>query len=234
MNRKTTLIGSDSDPAIQNRKAAPQTKIQNREGWSRREFLSAAALAGTGALLGSPANWHRRRAAVGDDEDQAGLSLAQPLSRSAVRGRRAPYAARASADVQYVKTAGVEKASGSPAKSISSRILLRRTGQPSRKRRSNCILSGLHPGCVELVGKTESARSATKGKDRRRLQTWEAVAMFFLPYHGVRRPRSAQGFQYVVHPPAEAMRLLAEGKIDGFLAAFRRTRRSCGRKRSVT
>ena len=54
MNRKTTLIGSDSDPAIQNRKAAPQTKIQNRQGWSRREFLSAAALAGTGALLGLP------------------------------------------------------------------------------------------------------------------------------------------------------------------------------------
>src|SRR5262245_46977380 len=35
-------------PKIQNRKS----KIQNCTGWSRREFLSTAALAGTGALLG--------------------------------------------------------------------------------------------------------------------------------------------------------------------------------------
>ena len=40
-------------------------------GWSRREFLSTAALAGTGALLGVRSDESRRRAAAGDDEDQA-------------------------------------------------------------------------------------------------------------------------------------------------------------------
>ena len=40
----------DSDPAIENRKAAPQTKIQNREGWSRREFLARRRLPEAGTL----------------------------------------------------------------------------------------------------------------------------------------------------------------------------------------
>ena len=45
-------IKVDSNPIIQNRKS----KIENSKGWSRREFLGAAALAGVGSFLGLPSN----------------------------------------------------------------------------------------------------------------------------------------------------------------------------------
>ncbi|HEX2932659.1 MAG TPA: twin-arginine translocation signal domain-containing protein, partial [Candidatus Binatia bacterium] len=48
MSKKTTPSSLRFNPVIEN----PKSKIQNCTGWSRREFLSAAALAGTGAVLG--------------------------------------------------------------------------------------------------------------------------------------------------------------------------------------
>ncbi|HXV84246.1 MAG TPA: twin-arginine translocation signal domain-containing protein, partial [Candidatus Binatia bacterium] len=48
MDKKTRRNSFHRDPTIENL----EPEIQNRDGWSRREFLSAAALAGTGALLG--------------------------------------------------------------------------------------------------------------------------------------------------------------------------------------
>ena len=54
MGKKPTRISFRSDPTIDNPKAAPQTRSQNRQGWSRREFLTTVAAAGTGALLGFP------------------------------------------------------------------------------------------------------------------------------------------------------------------------------------
>ena len=46
--KETTRISLGVDPKIEN----PKPKIQNRDGLSRRDFLSTVALAGTGALLG--------------------------------------------------------------------------------------------------------------------------------------------------------------------------------------
>ena len=52
MSKEITPVGLDFDPAIKSRKAAPQTKIENRAGWSRREFVANTAIAGAGTLLG--------------------------------------------------------------------------------------------------------------------------------------------------------------------------------------
>src|SRR5438552_1738520 len=55
MSNKIKRIGFGLDPAIQTRKPVLSqiegSKIENRDGWSRRRFLETVAVAGTGALL---------------------------------------------------------------------------------------------------------------------------------------------------------------------------------------
>jgi len=47
MNKKTTRISSGFDPAIENLKS----KIENRESWSRREFLKGVSVAGAAEAM---------------------------------------------------------------------------------------------------------------------------------------------------------------------------------------
>ena len=58
MGKKTTRISFRSGPTIENPKPvlsqAEGSKIENPEGWTRRQFLSTMALVGTEALLGFP------------------------------------------------------------------------------------------------------------------------------------------------------------------------------------
>ena len=80
------------------------------------------------------------------------------------------------------------------------------------------VLAGVHTGCFELFG-TDRVRSVKDLKGK-------AVA---LPSLGASRQAFVASIlknvgldpqkdvQWVVHPPAEAMRLLAEGKVDGWL-----------------
>jgi NitT/TauT family transport system substrate-binding protein len=82
------------------------------------------------------------------------------------------------------------------------------------------ILSGLHPGCIELVC-AERLRSFRdlKGKTVAvtELGGGRHVLLAVIAAHVGLDPR--KDINIVAHPAGEAMRLLAEKKIDGFLAA---------------
>ena len=103
MSKKPARSSLGFDPTIEN----PKSKIQNRDGWSRREFLTTAALAGTGALLGlrsktlageARPETTRLRLVHGPSMCQAPQYLAEELLR-----------AEGFVDVQYAKK---EKAQG--------------------------------------------------------------------------------------------------------------------------
>jgi NitT/TauT family transport system substrate-binding protein len=81
-------------------------------------------------------------------------------------------------------------------------------------------LSGLHPGCIELVG-TDQIRSIRDLKGKTIAVTdlgggRHAFLAVMAAYVGL-DPR--KDINIVAHRAGEAMRLLAEKKIDGFLAA---------------
>ncbi|HEX2929390.1 MAG TPA: ABC transporter substrate-binding protein, partial [Candidatus Binatia bacterium] len=119
------------------------------EQWSRREFLSTAALAGTGTFLGlqsdvlaaePPPETNKIKLAYHSRSlCHAPLYVAEDLLRG--EGFK---------DVQYVKTNAVEKALASGEVDIVTHFcgplaIQVDNGDPI------LILSGLHPGCVELV-----------------------------------------------------------------------------------
>ena len=191
---------------------------QNNDHWSRREFLSAAALAGAGALLGFPS-----------EPDTAEPPPETTKIRLAYHSRslcHAPlYVAEDSlrgegfTDVQYVKTNAVENALASGEVDIVTHFC-----GPLAAQVDNgdpiVILSGLHPGCIELVcvdrirslrdlkGKTIAVTDLGGGRH---------VFLAVMAAHVGLDPR--KDINIVAHPAGEAMRLLAEKKIDGFLAA---------------
>ena len=81
------------------------------------------------------------------------------------------------------------------------------------------ILAGVHAGCFELFG-TERVRAVRdlKGKTVAVLALGAPEHLFLssmLAYVGL-DPR--KDVNWVAHPPPESMQLLAEGKVDGFLA----------------
>ena len=191
---------------------------QHNDHWSRREFLTTAALAGTGVLLGLQSN---------------SLGAEPPLEttklRLAYHSRslcHAPlYVAEDSlrgegfTDVQYVKTSAVENALASGEVDFATHFC-----GPLAVQVNNAdpivILSGLHPGCVELVcadrirsfrdlkGKTIAVTDLGGGRH---------VFLAVMAAHVGLDP--SKDINIVAHPAGEAMRLLAGKKIDGFLAA---------------
>jgi NitT/TauT family transport system substrate-binding protein len=191
---------------------------QRTSSWSRREFLSAATLAGTGALLGL-----RSEAIAAEAPPETTKIRLAYHSRSLCH---APlYVAEDSlrgegfTDVQYVKTAAVEKALATGEVDVVTHFcgplaVQVDNGDPI------VILSGLHPGCVELVcadrirslrdlkGKTIAVTDLGGGRH---------VFLAVMAAHVGLDPR--KDINIVAHPAVEAMRLLAEKKIDGFLAA---------------
>jgi NitT/TauT family transport system substrate-binding protein len=122
-------------------------------------------------------------------------------------------------DVQYVKTSAVEKSLASGEVDVATHFcgplaIQVDNGDPI------VLLSGLHPGCVELVG-TEQIRSIRDLKGKTVAVTdlgggRHAFLAVMAAHVGI-DPR--KDINIVAHPAGEAMRLLAEKKIDGFLAA---------------
>ncbi len=187
-------------------------------GWSRRKFLTNLGLAGGAVLLGS----------------RSGLVAAEPPPettklRLAYHSRslcHAPlYVAEDSlrgegfTDVQYVKTSAVEKSLASGEVDVVTHfcgplIMQVDNGDPI------VLLSGLHPGCIELVG-TEQIRSIRDLKGKTIAVTdlggGRHAFLAVMAAHVGLDPR--KDINIVAHRAAEAMRLLAERKIDGFLAA---------------
>jgi NitT/TauT family transport system substrate-binding protein len=123
-------------------------------------------------------------------------------------------------DIQYVQkegTVGIEKALASGEADINMHfttptIIRLDAGDPV------VILAGGHVGCFELFG-TERVRAIRdlKGKTVSVLELGSSQHVFLasmVAYVGL-DPR--KDIDWVTHPSAEAMQLLAEGKIDAFL-----------------
>lgn len=80
------------------------------------------------------------------------------------------------------------------------------------------ILAGVHPGCFELFG-SERIRTITdlKGKTVVSPGVNSAQYLFLASISASVGLDAQRDINWVTHPPAEAMRLFAEGKIDALL-----------------
>ncbi len=192
---------------------------RHNDHWSRREFLSTAALAGTGTILGlrsdmfaaePPPETKKLTLARGDSICQAPQFVAEALLES-----------EGFTDVQYLKGGGggVAKAVASGEVQITQLFvgpLLMRidAGDPV------VLLGGGHIGCLELFG-TDRVRTVRdlKGKTvvSYGLGSPGHVFLAIVMAHVGLDPR--KDITLVTRPPAEAVRLFEEGKVDAFIAS---------------
>ena len=190
---------------------------RHNDRWSRREFLSTAALGGTGALLGLQSN---SPAAEPPPETTRirlvsipGVCVApQYVSEELLR-------VEGFTDVQYVtlKLDELYKAFASGAVDISMAyappfIIQIDAGEPI------VLLGGVHAGCFELFG-TDRVRAIRdlKGKTVAIPALGSAHHVFLASmaaYVGI-DPR--KDINWVIHPVPDSMRLLAETKIDALM-----------------
>jgi NitT/TauT family transport system substrate-binding protein len=191
---------------------------QRSDGWSRREFLSAAVLAGAGSLL------KLRSDAIAAEPPLETKRIRIPQMGSTCRSPEwlAEELLRVEGftDVQYAPvqgTQGVERALASGEADIAGHfaapvILRLEAGDPI------IMLGGEHVGCFELLG-SERIRTIRDLKGR-------SVAIPALdpsPYAFLASMVSYVGLNpikdinWVKHRPGEAMQLLADGRIDAYL-----------------
>jgi NitT/TauT family transport system substrate-binding protein len=191
---------------------------QHARQFSRRRFLGGATLAGTAGLLG----WRPQS-----------VQAEPPPETTKIRLVRIPSICRAPqyiaeeflqgegfTDVQYVKKEG----GGASAQALASgeadismnfsgpTIIRIDAGDPV------VLLAGVHIGCFEVFG-TERVRSIRdlKGKTVSVVELGGSEHVFLtsmMAYVGL-DPR--KDINWVTYPQAEAMRLLAERKIDAYL-----------------
>ena len=187
--------------------------------WSRREFLSAAALAGTGAILGSrsdilaaepPPETTKIRLARSITACWAPLYLADELLRS-----------EGFTDVQYVRSGqtnpGASKmlASGQVDFAMGfagPRVMNLDAGEPS------VVLAGIHVGCFEVFG-ADRVRSIGDLKGKRvavdRIDSPSYLLISIIMVNVGLDPR--KDINWVTGTEAESVRLLADNKIDALL-----------------
>ncbi len=192
---------------------------RDAEWWSRRDFLCGLTLASTAGLLGL-----RPGQAAAEPPPETtkirlvripGICIApQYVADDLLRGE-------GFTNVDYVKTqAGVEAsraaASGEADFTMAFAgpfILGVDTGHPI------VLLAGVHVGCFELFG-TDRVRTIRdlKGKTVavQALQSSQHVFLSSMAAYVGLDPR--KDINWATYPSAESIRLLTEGKIDGFLA----------------
>src|SRR5688500_18728563 len=213
MAEQIAQIRFDSNPAFQNRKP----RIANRTGWSRREFLKATALTGSSALLGLTSNTHAADPApettkIALAQSPALCTAPQIVAEELLRGE-------GFTDIQYLRTGSAELyktvASGQAqlGKGVTLGFILDvDAGAPT------VLLTGVHVGCYELFG-VGTVRSVNNLKNKTvsvpGLHSGaHALLASMAAYVGL---NPAKDIKWVVHPFAESMRLLADGKIDAFM-----------------
>jgi NitT/TauT family transport system substrate-binding protein len=189
------------------------------EGWTRREFLGTAALAGAGTLLGlqieavaaePPPETTKVRLIRSPDICLAPLYMAEELLRS-----------EGFTDVQYAQGTGGQddiKLAATGATDFIGGFAGRHiygldAGDPI------VILSGLHIGCFELFG-NQQVRSIRdlKGKDVAvtRLTSGRHIFLSVMAGHVGLDPR--KDINWVTEPVDKSIQLFAGGKIDAFMA----------------
>jgi NitT/TauT family transport system substrate-binding protein len=193
---------------------------RSADRWSRREFLTTVAAAGTGVVLGlrseaiaaePPPETTKLRLIRGPSICQAPQTASEELLRS-----------EGFTDVQEVKkegniTARIQALASGEGDIVSTYVapLITRidAGDPI------VILTGAHAGCFELFG-TDRIRAIRdlKGKTITVTEMGGAAHLHLasiLSYVGL---NPVKDVNFVTHPAAEGIRLLAEGKIDAYMA----------------
>ena len=193
-------------------------RAQQAEGWTRRRFLGGLTVAGAAGLL---------------DLHAGPVAAAPPPETTRLRLMRRPTICTAPeylaeeflwgegfTEVQYVQTtggAGTSKALASGEADISMAfsgpLLLRMdAGDPI------VCMAGVHIGCFELFG-TERVRSIRdlKGKTVAVQELGSGHHVFIASMAAYVGLDPRQDIHWVIHPPAEAKRLLADGTIDAYL-----------------
>ena len=186
--------------------------------WSRREFLTTAALAGTGAVLGLRTD---------------GIAAEPPLETTRIRLVKIPsicqapqfvaeefFQAEGFKDIQYIPkpgAKGIETALASGEADINlhfnARLLMRiEAGDPI------VTLAGGHVGCFELFA-NERVRTVRdlKGKTVGVLELESSQHAFIasIVAHVGLDPR--KDIRWLPQPPADSISQLLDGKIDAFL-----------------
>jgi NitT/TauT family transport system substrate-binding protein len=188
------------------------------EPLSRREFLKKVSVAGAAALLGAqrdsiaaepPPETTKLRLVHGPSMCQAPQYLAEELLH-----------AEEFVDVQYAKrekAQGIEQALASSEADIAmlfvAPLLMRlEAGDPV------VILAGGHVGCFELFA-NEPVRTVRdlKGKTVGVLELGSSQHVFLASIMSYVGLNPSKDVNWVLHPPPEAKRLLADGKIDAYL-----------------
>jgi NitT/TauT family transport system substrate-binding protein len=188
------------------------------EGWTRRRFLGGLTVAGTAGLLG----WHPRPIAAEPPPETTAIRLVKIPGICIAPQYVAEELLQSEGftDVQYIKkegTAWIYKSLASGEAGINIAfvapfIIQVDAGDPI------VLLGGVHVGCYELYG-TEQIRGIRDLKGKRVAvpqlgSTHHVFLASIVAYVGVNPQKD---IVWVTHPPAEAMQLLAEGKIDAFL-----------------
>jgi NitT/TauT family transport system substrate-binding protein len=187
-------------------------------GWSRREFLSGVTLAGTAGLLSL-----RSRPVVAEPPPETMKITLVKVSGICIAPQ---YVAEALlqdegfTEVHYVETvAGAELtkalAAGEAHLSLSfvAPVILRLDrGDPI------IMLAGVHVGCFELFG-TDRVRVIRdlKGKTVAVQALGSSQHVFLASMVAYVGLDPSKDIQWVTHPPAEAMQLLAAGEVDAYL-----------------
>ena len=191
----------------------------NIQTWNRRSFLGAA---GAVSLLGANA----ARAAPEPPPETTRIRQFKLRSICVAPQYVAEELLRAEGftDIQYIDQ-GTARASGVPAaRALGSGaidfnmnfaaplVIALDEGSPIT------LLAGVHPGCFELFA-TERVRTITdlKGKTAAVLNLGSAQHIFLASIATSVGLDPQRDINWVSHPPEEAKRLLAEGRIDAFL-----------------
>ncbi|HEU4342208.1 MAG TPA: ABC transporter substrate-binding protein [Candidatus Binatia bacterium] len=193
--------------------------MSNRKnhGWTRREFLGGAALAGTGALL-----LRSEAAAAEPPPETTKLKLDQRPSICVAAQYVAEEFLRAEGftDVQYIKKSSPKDIE--PALASGEVDMGLHFAAPNivriEARDATVILSGAHVGCFELFG-TNRVRAIRdlKGKSVAVSSLGDPAHIFLSSMVAFVGLDPRKDINWVTHPVAESMRLLAEGRVDGFL-----------------
>jgi len=187
--------------------------------WTRREFLATAGIAGTGTLLGLPSE---------------SFAAEPPLETTTIKLVRAPtilciapqYLAEellrgeGFTDIRYVeKDTGLPlwKALASGEVDLSMALTLGWITQVDAGA-PIVLLAGVHVGCYELFG-SGSVRSVRdlKGKTVSVPGLGSGAHLLVASMAAYVGLDPNKDIKYVTRPFVESMRLLAEGKIDGFM-----------------
>ncbi|MBI4525362.1 MAG: ABC transporter substrate-binding protein [Deltaproteobacteria bacterium] len=189
------------------------------DGWSRREFLGAAALAGTGAFLGlrsdgiaaePPPETTKLRLGRSLSACWAPLYLAEELLRT-----------EGFTDIQFVRSSQTDPGAGKMMASgqidfamgfAGPRTLNLDAGEPI------VVLAGVHVGCFELFG-ADGVRTIRDLKGKRVAVGWIGspsylLASIILANVGL-DPR--KDINWVPGAEADSVRLLAQKKVDALL-----------------